>query len=157
MPGVGTMAYGNTAKPYQVTLLTPTGTAVPVREQSVTYTSYQRPNNITENGITATFTYNAGGERVKMQVAQGATALLTRYYIGKQYELDVENNIERLYLGGDAYSAPAVYTKEAGVWKIYYICRDYLGSITHIANADGSLKQELSYDAWGRLRDPSTQ
>ncbi|RNC63252.1 RHS repeat domain-containing protein, partial [Proteiniphilum sp. X52] len=25
------------------------------------------------------------------------------------------------------------------------------------ANADGSLKQELSYDAWGRLRDPSTQ
>ena len=40
--------------------------------------------------------------------------------------------------GGDAYSAPAVYVKEAGLWKIYYICRDYLGSITHIANADGT-------------------
>ena len=26
-----------------------------------------------------------------------------------------------------------------------------------MANADGSLKQELSYDAWGRLRNPSTQ
>jgi hypothetical protein len=26
-----------------------------------------------------------------------------------------------------------------------------------VANADGSLKQELSYDAWGRLRDPATQ
>ena len=59
--------------------------------------------------------------------------------------------------GGDAYSAPAVYVKEAGLWKMYYICRDYLGSITHIANADGTLKAEYSYDAWGRLRNPDTQ
>ena len=51
MPGVGTMEYGNSGKPYRVTMLTPTGTAVPVREQSVTYTSFQRPNNITKNGI----------------------------------------------------------------------------------------------------------
>ena len=157
MPGVGTLAYGNTDKPYQVTMLTPTGTAVPVREQSVTYTSFQRPNTLTENGITASFVYNADGDRVKMHVAQGNTALLTRYYIGKQYELDAQTNTERLYLGGDAYSAPAVYVKEANVWKIYYLCRDYLGSITHIANADGSLKQELSYNAWGRLRNPATQ
>ncbi|WP_148038912.1 hypothetical protein [Proteiniphilum sp. X52] len=117
----GVNASANASRPYQVTMLTPTGTAVPVREQSVTYTSYQRPNNITENGITATFAYNAGGERVKMQVAQGATALLTRYYIGKKYELDAQTNTERLYLGGDVYSAPAVYVKENNVWKIYYI------------------------------------
>lgn len=75
-----------------------------------------------------------------MQVKRNGSVILSRYYIGKQYELDVENNIERLYLGGDAYSAPAVYVKEANVWKIYYICRDYPGSITHVANADGSLK-----------------
>ena len=156
MPGVGTLAYGNTSRPYQVTMITPTGTAVPVREQSVTYTSYQRPNSITENGFNAAFTYNAAGDRVKMQVKQNNNVILSRYYIGKQYELDVENNIERLYLGGDAYSSPAVYVKENNVWKIYYICRDYLGSITHVANADGSLKQELSYDAWGRLRNPAT-
>ena len=74
-----------------------------------------------------------------------------------QYEADTETAVERLYLGGDAYSAPAVYVKEAGLWKIYYICRDYLGSITHIANADGTLKAEYSYDAWGRLRNPDTQ
>ena len=74
-----------------------------------------------------------------------------------QYEADTETAVERLYLGGDAYSAPAVYVKEAGLWKIYYICRDYLGSITHITNADGSLKAEYSYDAWGRLRNLVTQ
>lgn len=121
MSGVGTMQYGNSAKPYQVTLLTPTGAAVPVREQTLTYTSFQRSAGITENGFNVAFTYNAAGDRVKMQVAQGATALLTRYYIGKQYELDAQTNTERLYLGGDVYSAPAVYLKEAGNWKIYYI------------------------------------
>jgi hypothetical protein len=41
--------------------------------------------------------------------------------------------------------------------NIYYICWDYLGSITHIANDNGSLKEEYSYDAWGRLRNPATQ
>ncbi|PRD47252.1 RHS repeat-associated core domain-containing protein [Sphingobacterium haloxyli] len=155
--GVGTMSYGNTAKPYQVTMLSPEGTAVPLREQSVEYTSFQRPSSIQENGVSASFVYNTDGDRVKMHVLNGTTPVLTRYYIGGQYELDATSNIERLYLGGDAYSAPAVYVKEAGSWKIYYICRDYLGSITHIANADGSLKQELSYDAWGRLRNPATQ
>lgn len=53
MPGVGSMAYGNTAKPYQVTALSPTGGAVPFREQQVSYTSFQRPNSITENEVTA--------------------------------------------------------------------------------------------------------
>ena len=110
-----------------------------------------------ENGYTATFTYNDAGSRLKMHLSHNGTTQLTRYYIGGQYELDSETGTERLYLGGDAYSAPAVYVKEAGNWKIYYICRDHLGSITHVINADGSLKQELSYDPWGRLRNPATQ
>lgn len=37
------------------------------------------------------------------------------------------------------------------------LSRDYLGSITHIANSDCSFKQELSYDAWGRLKNLTTQ
>ncbi|RNC63271.1 FG-GAP-like repeat-containing protein, partial [Proteiniphilum sp. X52] len=119
--GVGTMTYGNSAKPYQVTLLSPEGSAVPLRNQSVAYTSFQRPSRVDENGLSASFTYNAAGDRVKMYVANGTTPVLTRYYIGGQYELDAPSNTERLYLGGDAYSAPAVYVKEAGVWKIYYI------------------------------------
>ncbi|MDO5665847.1 MAG: RHS repeat-associated core domain-containing protein, partial [Bacteroidia bacterium] len=157
MPEVGALLYKNSAKPYAISEIALSRDAIPLREQQITYTSFQRPNSISENGITATFAYTAGGDRVKMHVMQATKALLTRYYIGKQYELDAQTNTERLYLGGDAYSAPAVYVKEANVWKIYYICRDYLGSITHVANADGSLKAEYSYDAWGRLRNPATQ
>lgn len=154
---VGNFVYGNDTKPYMVTAVTPYGSAIPMRNQDVTYNGMQRPITIAENGYMATFTYDENGQRVKMQLANNGQTQLTRYYVGEQYELDAETGTERLYLGGDAYSAASVYVKEAGIWKIYYICRDYQGSITHVVNADGSLKQELSYDPWGRLRNPATQ
>ena len=43
------------------------------------------------------------------------------------------------------------------VWELHFIGRDYLGSVTHIADSKGNLVTEYSYDAWGRLRDPATQ
>ncbi len=69
------------------------------------------------------------------------------------------SRIERLYLGGDAYTAPAVMVKtgsKADDVKLYFIVRDYLGSILALVDRDGKAVQELSYDAWGRLRDPDT-
>ena len=59
--------------------------------------------------------------------------------------------------GGDAYSAPMVYVRtDNGSWTLYNIGRDYLGSITQIAYANGLPVAEYSYDPWGRLRDPQT-
>ena len=157
---VGDMTYDNSAKPYQVTSLTLEDNVVPSRVQNITYTCYSRPSIMTEGGRSAAFTYNGDGARVKMNVSDGATSVLSRYYIGNQYELDVtpSGTTERLYLGGDAYSAPAVYIKEgSGTWTFYNIGRDYLGNITHIATADGTLVEENSYDPWGRLRNPETR
>ena len=157
--GIGTMEYSHSERPYQITRFNSATENVPMHSQQVTYTSFQRPATITENGVTANFDYNASGERVRMSVTQGNTQLLARHYIGRQYEQDVQTNTERLYIGGDAYSAPAVRIKEGnGNWDTYYLLRDHLGSITHIINpnAPNTLAQELSYDAWGRLRDPAT-
>ncbi len=157
---VGDMTYGNRSKPYQVTSLTLEDDVVPSRVQNVTYTCYSRPSIMTEGGRSAAFTYNGEGARVKMNISDGATSVLSRYYIGNQYELDVTpaGTVERLYLGGDAYSAPAVYVKEgSGAWTFYNVGRDYLGNITHIATSDGTLVEENSYDPWGRLRNPETK
>jgi RHS repeat-associated protein len=78
---------------------------------------------------------------------------VNNYYFGGKYE--IVNSKEILYLCGDAYSAPAVMVKENGTWKVYYIGRDYLGSITHVFKENGTLQKELSFDAWGRLRNPA--
>ncbi len=40
--------------------------------------------------------------------------------------------------------------------SIHYILKDHLGSWTTITDAEGTVEQELSFDAWGNLRDPET-
>lgn len=162
MPGVGTMKYEHPDKPYAVTGLSYSGNLVNSNRHSVIYTSFQRPRYVFTDPILVDYEYNASGERVKMyttpkgpNVPPALSIYLDRTYIGG-YE--IHDNKQILYLGGNAYSASAVYVKERDnePWKIHYICRDYLGSITHITDANGVLKEEQSFDAWGRMRDPQT-
>ena len=145
-------------KPYAVSDVTFSENRVPAYTQEITYTSFKRPESITENGQMATFTYNGEYDRVKMNISQNGNDVLTRYYLGNCYELDqsLSSVKEKLYLFGDFYDAGAVYIKEDSAENVYHILRDYLGSITHVVASDGTLVQELSYDAWGRLRNPDT-
>ena len=156
---VGTFGYNNTAKPYAISDATLTSSAVPQRAQTISYNSFQQPQTISENSYVANFTYNASGQRVKMVVSHGTQTELERIYLGGCYEKDIDaagTVKQKLYIGGGYYSAPMVYVKVgSGSWQRYFICRDYLGSITHLASSTGSLTQELSFDAWGRLRNPS--
>lgn len=79
--------------------------------------------------------------------------------LANQYELDEKPGLtrEKLYLGGDHYSAGAVLVRDnGGAWQVFYINSDYLGSITHVVNSAGAVVAEYSYDAWGRLRNPGT-
>ena len=66
-----------------------------------------------------------------------------------------------LYLCGDDYTSPvAMVSENSGSgyskWNLFYIGRDYLGSITHIIDKNGVIIEENSYDAWGNLRNPVT-
>lgn len=158
--GVGTMGYESSGGPYRVTSFSPEyGGLVRDRAQTVSYTSFDRPSTLAEGGRTVSFTYDGAGNRVKMHVTDEEGYELTRFYLGGRYERDqtLEGVKERLYLGGDVYSAPMVLQRwNDGGWVAYNIGRDYLGSVTHIATLDGTLVAGYSYDPWGRLRDPRT-
>ena len=165
----GTLGYGK-SRPYAVTSLAGDenlgyaysaagerehlADAATGRSQQITYNALQRPASIEENGYKAEFLYDARGERKCMTLTHDGEELQHKYYLGDRYEADAEKTI--LYLDGNAYSAPAACVKVGGEWKIVYICRDHQGSVTHVADSVGALLQELSYDAWGRLRNPST-
>lgn len=156
---VGDFSYEN-SRPHAIASVTPYGTEVPLRSQQITCNALRRPNTISENNFVASFTYNGEGEKVKMNIKKSNVDQVNKYYWGNQYEFEtgIAGTKEILYLGGDAYSAAAVYVKEgSGSWAVYYLCRDYLGSITHIVDSSGGIKQELSYDPWGRLRNPVNQ
>jgi RHS repeat-associated protein len=159
-------SYNDPNNPYAITSIllgtvTPSYTTLPIRNQSVAYTSFDRPEQIIEDNLAATFVYNSSGVRVKMNLTENGSTTMCRYYMGGNYELDVPTSgtsREKLYLGGDYYTAPAVYVKDgAGSWQLFYILRDNLGSITHLVNTSGVVVQELSYDVWGRLRNPANQ
>ena len=160
--GVGQLFYEDADHPYRVTAYLQTiDDFCSEYDQTAGYASFNRPSYVSEGGKRADFTYGSDDSRVKMQITQGGSqSILTRYYIADCYEYDQTSTAtrERLYLGGDAYFAPMVLQREnGGSWTLYNIGRDYLGSITHIATADGILVAEYSYDPWGRLRNPQTQ
>ncbi len=46
--------------------------------------------------------------------------------------------------------------KSSGQSNMYYVHTDHLGSLNVFTDANGSIVQECSYDAWGNRRDPAT-
>ena len=56
-----------------------------------------------------------------------------------------------LYLGGDAYSAPAILISDGETSKLYYLHRDYLGSIIMLTDEDGNIAERRHFDPWGQV------
>ena len=161
--GTGTMTYPDATHPYRIERLNASSSSVTrPYAQTVAYTAYDRPASISEWMPSVAFTYNADYQRVKMQTTVQGSVVQRKYYIGDRYEREENGDgsllRERLFVGGDAYSAPMVLqrTSSSGSWTPYVIGRDYLGSITNIVTTGGSSVAEYSYDAWGRMRDPQT-
>ena len=156
----GTLAYTNPNRPYSVTGLNPVIVRQDLEGLNITYTAAERPSVITKGTIHAMLSYNANHDRVRMQVSDGANVTLTRYYLNGNYELGVVDSTEpteRLYWGGNYYDAPAVLVKQNGQSSVYYIHRDYLGSVLQIVDTKGKIVEENSFDAWGCRRNPVTQ
>lgn len=153
----GTYKYTITGKPYATSSVTSNGSPLPAATQQVTYTSFSRPKQITEGTYAADFVYDERAQRAKMVMKNNGSTVYTRYYFaGGQYEKTVQGSTVKtiLYLDGSPYDAAVALETNAGISRLLYISRDYLGSITHITDVNKALQAEYSYDAWGRMRNP---
>ena len=153
----GTFTYESSDKPYAIKGINPTTGLVPSYYQSIKYNSFNCVDSISENGYKAEFYYNSDNSRARMDVKQNGYVFLSRWYPSANYIKETSgNNVkEYTFIGGDAYSAPVVAVKQNNSVIYYNILRDHLGSITHIVDSTGSVIAEYSYDAWGRMRNPS--
>ena len=132
-----------------------TDSLVAPRSQTISYTGFDRPDVITEGDRTCRFTYDASRSRVRTVIAEGDSTILKRWYAGGNYEKDstAAGITERIYLGGDAYSAPAVLVRRTNRPDTFFsIGRDYQGSITYLRSKDGQESYEYNYDPWGNVR-----
>lgn len=149
--------YKHKTKPYAVTSVKNLFCVSPAVEQIISYTSFKRPSQINELSATLNFKYNDAFYRSKTVLKNGGSTTTKYSFAGGKYEKESKAgvSIERLYIGGSPYSAPIVLEKKGNTINTLYIHRDYLGSITHLSNKNGTLEAEYSYTAWGLLRNPA--
>ena len=103
--------------------------------------------------------YNAFGERShcyygNAEVEKAKRPLLKHYSHDGSVEIvcnKTDNSTKFVfYLGGDAYSAPAILISDGEVQKLYYLHRDYLGSIVMLTDEDGNIAERRHFDPWGQ-------
>ena len=85
------------------------------------------------------------------------TVTETKYYAGSYYEEICGNDgevrkINYIFAGGKAVAIFETSNRAADLLR--YVHHDHLGSVSAYTDENGNLVQELSYDAWGRRRNP---
>lgn len=82
----------------------------------------------------------------------------TKYFISTNYEveIDVEGNKRQLHYLSASDGTFAIYEWQDSNKKMYYIHKDHLGSYETITDEEGRVVEKLSFDPWGRRRNPDT-
>ena len=141
--------------PHAVSSVTNPYEIISTANQEIEYTSFNKAQNIVEGINELNITYGVDKERRKMEKYEDESLVLTRYYSHFNYERDSSSGIvsERHYISGGNGLA-AIFVKEGEDENMYYIHKDHLGSYNCITDSLGAIVQELSFDAWGRRRNP---
>lgn len=147
---VGVYHYDNT--PHAVTRITEPTSYVDGSNQNIEYFSFDKVKRIVQNAKSADFVYGADKQRRKMTVQNG-TESYTRYYIGN-YEKEIKAGVTReLNYISSPYGLEAICVKTGTTYTMYYVHKDYLGSLTCITNAAGTVVERMNFDPWGRRRN----
>jgi len=155
--GIGEYAY-DPNRVHAVTSVENTGGIISTVPQGIEYTAFNKTKHIGEIPYTLDITYNTSDERIIQVINNNGSLYQSKVYVGGMYEkiTDASGTREVYYLSGPN-GWFATYTIYAdGHSETNYILKDHLGSVNYVLNEDGTVKQELSFDAWGNRRNPST-
>ena len=127
----------------------------------VRYNTFKAPEQIyVKDKERISYEYNAFGERShcyygNAEVEKAKRPLLKHYSHDGSVEIvcnKTDNSTKFVfYLGGDAYSAPAILISNGEAQRLYYLHRDYLGSIVMLTDEDGNIAERRHFDPWGQV------
>lgn len=132
------------------------GSYMPKEWDVVNYNVHNKVSYIKSGNNSQTIVYGVRHKRKKtVTVINGITE--TKYYSGNLYEEVIKNGetkqINYIFAGGQSV---AIFEKSnISGEKVQYLHKDHLGSLQVISDQSGNRVQELSYDAWGRRRNPA--
>ncbi len=125
-------------------------------ERAFTWTAFDLPREITQNGAVSSYLYDAGGTRVRKKTSDETI----EYAAGLYEKHTTTNGTRHVYhvVGADQSLADIVYTEGAtpttpGTVAVTYPLTDLLGSTYGVADANGEVGERDYYDAWGLRTD----
>jgi RHS repeat-associated protein len=165
---IGTYNYDPT-KINALTGVTDPNGVISQNTQTVDYNAFSKATTIKEWDVANStnvvneldYTYGPDQQRRKADLFDATGRINTTYY-QTNYEKIVSgtnpaNFTEVNYIIGGDGSICAMYVNDQsgiGNGNLYYVFKDYLGSILKLTDANGTTIAEQSFDAWGRKRNP---
>ncbi len=127
---------------------------VSLEPQTITYTHFDKTEEINEGIHGLNITYGPGEFRKKAQFMENGVEVSKRYY-GFHYErTEVDGLITEItYLPGGVVHYKKSDEPSA---KKYYLHFDHQGSVLALTDENAIIQGKQSYDAWGRMRNPDT-
>ena len=178
----GTVLFKNASVDSQVRPHAVTGaevnSAMLPEEQTVLYTMHDKVKRIEQGDDYLSIDYGYDRQRIGItEWIEADLASTHKLYVGScEFNRGLSREQRLTYISGPL-GVFAVYEQLGELYKgggdsddsdddggdedsftgaLYYLHRDHLGSVTTITNSSGAIVQELSYDAWGNLRNPYT-
>lgn len=167
---LGDYEYADTSKKYRLTEIDPNPAGETYFQQhptqQISYNAFKKPIDIHQTGhgrvsfeygplMNRSTAYYGGEDEVKTdrRYKKHYSAIIPAEIVE-----DTQAGTTKIitYVAGDAYSAPIAHIKTTGpgsgdLDEYHYLHRDYLGSILAITDADGDVKEELQFGAWGSV------
>ena len=152
--GVGGYSYGSNASSYAVTGLQPeAGQETLFTHQEASYTSFDKLLTLEQDGKILRVDYGVDRQRVRQTLNDGNTTRTKRYFT-PLYESITENGVTKNvhYLTSSTGLFAIFATQSNGGNTMHYTLKDHQGNLT--ATVCDNTVERLSYDAWGRRRNP---
>ena len=120
------------------------------------YTGFDKVRSVRNGNESIRYAYGYDHQRIRMEERIGTSR--TKDYVGSceyvtETLLNTTTQMLNTYLVGP-FGVFAVVTM-AGDEAYHYVLKDNLGSWVAITDKNGAVEQQLSYDAWGNLRNPN--
>ncbi len=123
----------------------------------ITYTSFDKPFNLSRQGKTTRFEYDANQNRVRQMKGSDITTYINpRWDTGVHYEKEQSaTEIKHKHFINAGNIPIAIYTtiENSSKTELRFLHKDHLGSVTTITAENGSIVEDLSYQAFGDRRN----
>ncbi|RDB04390.1 SpvB/TcaC N-terminal domain-containing protein [Runella aurantiaca] len=120
------------------------------------YTSFNKVSRMSNDTSYAQITYDAGHQRVMQKLFVRNSLSRTKRYVGSLMEVETfadGRTRTTHFLNGIGLWVDEKPTGGSTTSQVKYLLKDHLGSSTGFTGVNGTLQEELSFDAWGQRRN----